>query len=134
MKAVSVFHPGGTRIANGEQTIEVRGWKPELDDHEDLVIVENHKPLRFDGDMDLNGRIVAIVKLKAVRPFTTADMGNACALFFEEGLLAWELTDVRQVKPPVGPVTATSSVFDLDVEPDQLVPCETPPKSRRSRA
>lgn len=134
MKALSVFHPGGSRIATGEQTIEVRGWRPDLCVGEDLAIVENHKPLTFDGDTDLNGRVVAIVKLKAVRPFTTADLGRACALFFEEGKYAWELTDVRPIKPPRGPVTATCKIYDIDVGLDELVRGDMAPKSRRSRA
>lgn len=130
MKAVSVFHPGGSRIATGEQTIEVREWRPDLSVGEDLVIVENHRPLQYDGDIDPNGRIVAVARVKSVRPFTTADVGKACALFFEEGKYAWELTDVRPVKPPRGPVTATCRIYDLDVDPDELVRGDELLKSR----
>ena len=40
---------------------------------------------------------VAIVRVKAVRPFILADMQAACASCFEDGWLAWELSDIRPV-------------------------------------
>ena len=124
MKALSVLHPGGSRIASGEKTIEVRGWAPDLADGEDLVIVENHQHLRRDGDEDLNGRIVAIVKVRAVRPFITADMASSCALVYEDGKLAWELTDIRTVRPPRGPVIAKRGMYDLDMSLEEILsPC-----------
>jgi len=125
MKALSVLQPGGSRIASGEKTIEVRGWKPDLADGEDLLIVENHRPLLDDGDTDLNGRIVAVVKVKAVRLFTTADMARACALVYEDGQFAWELTDIRAIRPPFGPVLAARKIYELDISLDTLSGDET---------
>jgi len=125
MRALSILQPGGSRIATGEQTIEVRAWAPDLADGEDLVIVESHCPLPREGDTDLNGRVVAVVKIKAVRPFTTADMARACALVYEDGQLAWELTDVRAVRPPVGPVLAERKIYELDISPDDLFDGDT---------
>jgi hypothetical protein len=125
MKALSILQPGGSRIASGEKTIEVRGWTPDLRDGEDLLIVESHRPLLEDDDTDLNGRIVAVVKVRAVRPFTTADMARACALVYEDGQLAWELTDVRAVRPPFGPVPAARKIYELDISLDELFHGET---------
>ena len=102
MKALSIQQPGGSRIVTGEKTIEVRGWKPDLADGEDLLIVETHRPLLEEGDTDLNGRVVAVVKVKAVRPFTTADMARACAL-----------------------VLAARKIYELDISLDEIFHRET---------
>ena len=130
MKAVSVLHPGGTRIATGEKTIEVRPWRPDLAPNEDVVIVETHRRLEAEDDTDLNGRIVAVAKVKEVRPFTVGDMGRACALFFEDGQLAWELTEVIPVRPPRGPVTACRKLYELDVTLEDLLDGPPAPKLR----
>ena len=67
--------------------------------------MENERFLHNDGDEDDNGIAVAIVRVKAVRPFIRADMQAVCASYFEDGWLAWELSDVR-------PVTHSVSVRD----------------------
>ncbi len=61
--------------------------------------MENERFLHNDGDEDDNGIAVAIVRVKAVRPFILADMQAACASYFEDGWLAWELSDIRPVPP-----------------------------------
>lgn len=82
----------------GEKTLEVRRWSPNISAREDLLIVENDRFLRQDGDEDQDGRAVAIVRVATVRPFIESDVPAACASFFEEGWLAWELTDIRPVR------------------------------------
>ena len=72
----------GGRIASGEKILEVRRWLPDLDISEDLLIVENERFLHNDGDEDDNGIAVAIVRVKALRPFILADMQVACANCF----------------------------------------------------
>jgi hypothetical protein len=113
IKALSIVRPGGRRIASGEKTLEVRRWQPNLAASEDLLIVENGRYLRRDGDRDDDGVAVAIVKVKAVRPFTVADIAAACASSFEEGWLAWELTDVRPVRS-TGYVLAARGIYEVD--------------------
>lgn len=88
MKALSIVAPGGSRIASGDKTIEVRRWPPELAPDDDLLIVENGIWLHQDGDEDPDGTAVAIVRVARVRPFTLADMAAACASSFAEGWLA----------------------------------------------
>jgi len=95
------------------KTLEVRRWKPNLAPSEDLLIVENGYFLLDDGDHDDDGTPVAIVKVKAVRPFTLADMEAACASYFEEGWLAWELAYVRPVRS-VARVVAARGIYELD--------------------
>ncbi|WP_337961883.1 ASCH domain-containing protein [Brucella anthropi] len=98
MKALSIVRPSGSRIASGEKTLEVRRWKPRLAPSEDLLIVENSRFLHRDDDYDEDGVPVAIVKVKAVRSFTFADMQAACASYFEDGWFAWELMDIRPIQ------------------------------------
>jgi len=113
IKALSIVRPGGRRIASGEKTLEVRRWNPNLPPSEDLLIVENGHYLHRDGDHDDAGVAVAIVKVKTVRPFTIADIAAACASSFEEGWLAWELTDVRPVQS-AGCVLAARGIYEID--------------------
>ncbi|MGN7746467.1 ASCH domain-containing protein [Pseudomonas sp. 22515] len=112
MKALSIVRPSGSRIASGQKTLEVRRWHPDLQPTEDLLIVENGRFLHADGEVDDDGIAVAIVRVKAVRPFILADMEAACASYFEDGWLAWELSDIR----PISPVTirAARGIYEVD--------------------
>ena len=58
MKALSIVAPSGLRIANGLKTLEVRRWSPSLRPDEDLLIVENNRFLRADGEEDPDGRLL----------------------------------------------------------------------------
>lgn len=111
-KALSIVSPNGGRIASGQKTLEVRRWHPHLDPTEDLLIVENERFLHVDGDED-DGHAVAIVRVRAVRPFVEADIPAACASSYAQGWLAWELTDVRPITPPV-PVRAARGIYQVD--------------------
>jgi hypothetical protein len=113
IKALSIVRPSGGRIASGLKTLEVRRWKPDLAPSEDLLIVENGRFLRRDGDHDEDGVPVAIVRVKTVRPFTLADMEAACASYFEEGWLAWELTEVRPVQSTER-VPAARGIYEVE--------------------
>lgn len=113
IKALSIVRPSGSRIACGDKTLEVRRWQPGLAPTEDLLIVENGRFLHAEGDEDEDGLAVAIVRVTAVRPFVLADMQAACANSFEQGWLAWELSDVRPVTPPV-PVRAARGIYEVD--------------------
>jgi hypothetical protein len=113
IKALSIVGPSGGRIASGEKSLEVRRWHPDLDPSEDLLIVENERFLHNDGDEDDDGIAVAVVRVKAVRPFILADMQAACASYFEDGWLAWELSDVRPVTHPVTIRTARG-IYEVD--------------------
>nr|WP_256591031.1 ASCH domain-containing protein [Pseudomonas sp. ERMR1:02] len=108
-----MVRPNGGRIASGEKTLEVRRWHPDLDPSEDLLIVENGRFLHTDGDEDNDGIVVAIVRVKAVRPFVLADMQAACASNFEDGWLAWELSDIRPVTQPVT-MRAARGIYEVD--------------------
>ena len=91
----------------------MRRWYPNLDPSDDLLIVENGRFLYSDGNEDDNGIAVAIVRVKAVRPFVLADMQAACASYFEDGWLAWELSDLRPVTLSVG-IRAARGIYEVD--------------------
>jgi len=106
-------HPSGSRIASGEKTLEVRRWPAGLAPTEDLLIVENGRFLHAEGDEDSDGVAVAIVRVKAVRPFLLADMQAACVSSFEEGWLAWELSDIRPIAHS-SHVRAARDIYEVD--------------------
>ena len=120
MKALSIVSPNGTKIAAGLKTLEVRKWQPFLHADEDLLIVENTRFLRREGEKDYDGKAVAIVRVVNIRPFSRADVNAACANYFEEGWLAWELTNIRSVSCSK-PVLAARGIYDvqIDLKPNQ---------------
>lgn len=97
IKALSVVAPSGSLIACGEKTLEVRRWQPDITPDEDLLIIENRNYLYQDGEEDPQGRAVALVRIKIVRKFEQTDIAAARASYYEDGWLAWELTDIRPV-------------------------------------
>lgn len=120
LHALSIVRPAGQRIARGQKTIEVRRWLPGLAADEDLLIVENDRYLVADGDEDQDGRVVAIVRVRAVRPWTEADLAASCADNFEEGWLAWELHSVRPVTSDT-PVLAARRLYELALPTDARI-------------
>jgi len=115
MKALSVVLPAGDRIASGEKTIEVRQWNPDSLPLKDLVIVQNKLRLSSESSPeDDNGKIVAIVDVVNVRPWLESDVKASCSSHFEEGWLAWELSNVRKVNPSLK-VPAKLGIYEVDV-------------------
>lgn len=113
--ALSIVHPSGAKIASGEKTIEVRSWEPTADFTGDLLIVENNKFLRSEGETDPNGRPVALVKIAKVRPYLESDIPAACASRWEPGYFSWELTDVRPLNSNQI-VLAARGLYEVDLK------------------
>lgn len=112
--------PGPNRF--WRESLEVRHWYPDLDPCEDLLIVESGRFLHREGDEEADGTAVAIVRVKAVRPFVQADMQAACASYFEEGWLAWELSELRPVTHQVT-VRAARGIYEVDfLLPETIYP------------
>jgi len=118
MKTLSIVAPSASRIADGIKTIEVRSWLPNLDPNEDLLIVENKKFLRLEGETD-DGMAVAIVKVDSVREYTEADIPAACASSWAPGYYSWILKDVRKLAKPF-PITAARGIYDVELEPQDI--------------
>ena len=114
-KTLSIVYPSGTKIARGEKTIEVRSWQPPSDFNGDLLIVENKKFLRNDGDFDHEGVPVAIVKIKKVRTYDESDIPAACASRWEPGYYSWELTDVRPLQSS-NYVLAARGIYEVEFD------------------
>ncbi len=112
---LSIVSPNGSRIANGEKTIEVRSWLPNLYEGTDLLIIENAKYLKNDGDIDPEGTPVALVKIKNLRPYLESDIPVACASRWEPGYFSWELKDVRPVQAS-RKVVAERGIYEAEVE------------------
>lgn len=119
MKALSIVAPSGARIASGEKTLEVRRWVPDLQPNEDLLIVENSRFLHMDGEEDQDGKAVAIVRVASVRPFCSTDIAAACASYYEDGWLAWELTNIRPVSCLL-PVLAARGLYEVPIDLQML--------------
>ncbi|WP_417839961.1 ASCH domain-containing protein [Tritonibacter scottomollicae] len=115
MKALSIVAPGGARIASGEKTLEVRRWAPDLHPNENLLIIENSRFLHNDGEEVEDGKAVAFVRVATVRPFQSADIAAACASYYENGWLAWELTNIRPISYSQ-PVLAARGIYEVSVD------------------
>ncbi|MEC5342877.1 ASCH domain-containing protein [Brenneria populi] len=111
MKALSIVYPAGSKIACGQKTLEIRRWRPDLAENEELLIVENHKFLMNDGDEDL-GLAVAIITIGDIRAFTVDDIDAACASSYEPGWLAWEIKSVKKIAEPF-PVRAARKIYQV---------------------
>ncbi|WP_374073481.1 GNAT family N-acetyltransferase [Bdellovibrio bacteriovorus] len=118
-KALSIVYPNGSRIARGEKTIEVRSWMPPEGFEGDLLIVENYNFLRKEGETDPEGKPVALVKIKNVRPFMAGDILAACATKWEPGYYSWELTDVRPISSSEN-VLAARQIYEVDLNDIRL--------------
>jgi len=123
-KALSIVFPGGQKIASGQKIIEVRSWLPPEDLDGDLLIVENHKFLRQEGETDPAGRPVALVKIKKAREYVEADIPAACASRWDPGYYSWELTDVRALNSNEQ-VLAARGIYEVELKSHELA-CESP--------
>jgi hypothetical protein len=97
--ALSIVHPAGTKIAIGHKTLEIRSWKPPTVPLLNLLIVENHRRLDRDGDVDPEGLAVALIDITSVHDWTEEEArrdGNT----FAQGYNAWGISNVRPIRIP----------------------------------
>ena len=115
-RALSIVAPGGDRIRSGEKRLEVRRWRPEIElPLRDLLIVQNRVRLgRGHGGVaeDSDGEAVALVDVVAVREWLECELEAACGSYWEPGWLAWELANVRAVRPEE-PVVARLGIYEV---------------------
>lgn len=119
LKAISIVAPSGTKIANGEKILEIRRWHPDLDENEDLLVVENQHYLSQTKETDPDGCAVALIQIGRVRNFRSDDLKAACASFYEDGWLAWEIKNIRPLKRPFR-VVAKRKIYLLEVDEQHL--------------
>jgi hypothetical protein len=118
LNALSIVYPAATKIADGTKTLEIRSWKPPTVPLRDLLIVENHRRLDRDGDIDPDGMAVALIDIIEVRYWTEEDAirdGNT----FAPGYFAWVISNVRPI-PSSFRVPAERLIYKISV-PDNAV-------------
>ena len=111
MKVLSVRQPWASLITAGLKTIETRSWKPNY--RGDFLLCSSQKTddlswlpyetrapiLRPATKIEFpRGQALAVVTLTDCRPMTKADE-VAAMVPYQEGLWAWQLEDVRPLKP-----------------------------------
>lgn len=128
LSALSVVAPWGVRIARGIKTVEVRRWRPAALPMGNLLIVENDRYLRGEGEIDPAGRAVALVAIREVHDWRPEEVEAACANSYEAGWLAWRIEEVRPIEVPFG-ITAARGIYEVHVEPGLLGEAILRPKS-----
>jgi len=123
-QALSVVSPSGSRIRKKRKTIEVRTWAPETLPLQDLLIVQNDTRLTDEAPEDIAGRVVAIVDVLNVRPWTAEDLEASGATEFQEGYLAWELSNIRPLAYGQF-VPAQLGLYELELEDRHIMYPET---------
>jgi hypothetical protein len=113
LNALSIVYPAATKIANGTKTLEIRSWKPLTLPLRDLLIVENHRRLDRDGDVDPEGMAVALIDIIEVRDWKEEEAlrdGNT----FTAGYFAWVISNVRPIALPFR-VPAERLIYKISV-------------------
>ncbi len=118
LDALSIVYPAATKIANGRKTLEIRSWKPPVLPLRNLLIVENHRRLDRDGDVDPEGLVVALVDIEHVRAWTEEDAARDGHVF-APGYHAWVLANVRALAVPLR-APAERMIYKVTV-PDGLM-------------
>lgn len=114
--ALSIVAPHGRNIAEGRKTLEVRSWQPPQWPLRDLLIVENTRYLREDGQTDPDGRAVALVDVVKVEPWRPDQVEAACSSGWVPGYFAWHLERVRVVVVDcASPVLAARGLYGVVV-------------------
>lgn len=116
MKALSVVNPAGERIASGAKSLEIRQWQPDELPLRDLVIVQNEHHLNSKTKpSDPDGYAVAIVDILSVAPWRKDQMKESCANYWEDGWLAWEISNIRPINPPIS-APAQLRIYEVDLD------------------
>ncbi|MBN3818164.1 ASCH domain-containing protein [Paraburkholderia sp. Se-20369] len=110
--ALSIVEPAVEDILAGRKQVEIRSWAPPEIPLVDLVLVQNKRYLRQDGQEDPDGVALARVDVVGVRDWTPDDARSQgkpwCA-----GYVCWELANVRAIDPPV-PCIARRGIYALE--------------------
>ena len=114
-KALSILAPYGENIANGKKTLEIRKWKPDQLPLNDVVIIQNNIKLSEAITEDPDGKAVALVDIVKVESWRADQQHQACALFYEEGWLAWQITNIRKIYSK-NKIKAARKIYEINCE------------------
>lgn len=122
IKALSLWQPWATWIAEGRKTIETRMWST---DYRGPLLICAARKLDTD-QMDPDeakglpfGKALAVAQLVGCRPMTEADEPAAMCPC-EPGRFAWVLTDIQPIREPFA-VRGRQKLFSVDVGADLCV-------------
>ncbi|MFK4825825.1 ASCH domain-containing protein [Paenochrobactrum sp. BZR 588] len=119
IKAISIVAPSGSMIVRGEKTLEVRRWRPDLSENEDLLVVENQHYLSPTKETDPDGYAIALIQIAGIRNFRHDDMKATCSSYYEDGWLAWEINNIRPLMRPFRAI-AKRKIYLLEVDEENL--------------
>lgn len=108
MKALSINPAYAGLIFSGDKTVEIRSWPTDY--RGDLLIVSTAKKLKDT----IPGHALCVVKLADVVPLQKKHLKAACVpkSFYQPGLFAWILTDLRLIRPI--PLKGKLSLWNYD--------------------
>jgi hypothetical protein len=98
--------------------MEVRSWRPEYLPLRNLLIVENCIFLTKEGQMDPDGKAVALVDIEEVHAWQASALEAACSQHWAPGYWAWRLVNVRPINAVVR-VLAQRRLYEAQVS-DEL--------------
>lgn len=112
MKAISIKQPHISRIIRGEKTLEIRSWPTKV--RGDVLLCASASP-KIDG-LPV-GQALCIAEIVNCRPFGKKDAEKACCKY-EPGYFAWELSNIRIIKP--FPVKGKLNFYQVDHQPQPI--------------
>ncbi|WP_226052879.1 hypothetical protein [Dickeya chrysanthemi] len=86
--------------------------QPEIRAGEEILLVENEHFLTVDGQENV-GTAVAIITLGEIREFKREDIIQACASYYEDGWLAWEIKTIQKIENPFS-ILAARKLYEID--------------------
>lgn len=113
-KALSVVSPAGDLICSGKKTLEIRKWKPDILPLLNLIIVQNNVFLTKDNPVDQNGKAIAMVDIYSIKDWKLEDLNSACGNYFENGWLAWEISNVRLLNYSII-IPAKLKIYNIEI-------------------
>lgn len=127
MKALSVLAPWGKLIADQSKTIEVRSWYPRILPMRNVALVQNMVSLTKESAEDKEGYVVAIIDIVSCSSWEVEDCKDSGCdeSEFEEGWLAWKLSNIRKLKQPVKAI-AKRKFYDLSDAEEEAVKASFP--------
>jgi hypothetical protein len=113
--ALSLVSPNGKNIATGKKTLEIRSWQPPALPIIDLLIVENQTYLTEEGQVDPDGKAVALVNVRRVEPWQQSQVAAACSTNWQPGYFAWHLENVRPISS-ASMIVAARKLYEVEAE------------------
>ncbi|MBN1807208.1 MAG: ASCH domain-containing protein [Sedimentisphaerales bacterium] len=116
IKAISLYQPWASYIADGRKTIETRSWYTSY--RGDILICSSRKPVIKGMPC---GMALCLVELYDCRPMKYADDQAACCPW-RHGLFSWFLKNIRRISPPFS-VRGRQGIYEVELSQAQRDLC-----------